>query len=296
MLPDQPRVINTHVDIPHLSIIVNTGVENASGPSRQAATGTPVDREKTAMARLNGKIAIITGASQGMGTAHARAFVAEGAKVVLTDLNAEAGEALAAELGEAAIFVKHDVADAAGWARVVAAGEARFGPINVLVNNAGIIGPVAKTADLAETDYLKVCSVNQLGVFLGMQAVLPAMVAQGGGSIVNISSISGMVAIVGTPNLAYAGSKFAVRGMTKQVALEYGALGIRANSVHPGYVKTPMMVAATDEDGGGAAAVIPLGRFAESDEISPLVVFLASDESSFITGMEHVIDGGMTAC
>jgi 3alpha(or 20beta)-hydroxysteroid dehydrogenase len=248
------------------------------------------------MARLNGKIAIITGASQGMGTAHARAFVAEGAKVVLTDLNAQAGGALAKELGDAAIFVEHDVADSAGWARVVAAGEARFGPINVLVNNAGIIGPVAKTEELSQTDFLKVCAVNQLGVFLGMQAVLPAMVAQGGGSIVNISSISGIVAIVGTPNLAYAGSKFAVRGMTKQVALEYGKQGIRANSVHPGYVKTPMMVAATDEDGGGAAAAIPIGRFAESDEISPLVVFLASDEASFITGMEHVIDGGMTAC
>ena len=105
-----------------------------------------------------------------------------------------------------------------------------------------------------------------------------------------------MVANVGTPNLAYAGSKFAVRGMTKQVAVEYGAHNIRANSIHPGYVKTPMMVAATDEDGGGAASAIPLGRFAEADEISPLVVFLASDESSFITGMEHVIDGGMTAC
>ena len=248
------------------------------------------------MARLNGKIAIITGASQGMGTAHARAFVAEGARVVLTDLNAQAGGALAKELGDAAIFVEHDVADAAGWARVVAAGEARFGPINVLVNNAGIIGPVAKTEELSQADFLKVCAVNQLGVFLGMQAVLPAMVAQGGGSIVNISSISGIVAIVGTPNLAYAGSKFAVRGMTKQVALEYGKQGIRANSVHPGYVKTPMMVAATDEDGGGAAAAIPIGRFAESDEISPLVVFLASDEASFITGMEHVIDGGMTAC
>lgn len=248
------------------------------------------------MGRLAGKIAVVTGASQGMGTAHARAFVAEGAKVILTDTNAVAGEALAAELGDDALFVEHDVADAAGWARVVRAGEARFGPINVLVNNAGIIGPVAKTAELGVADFVHVCAVNQKGVFLGMQAVLPSMVARGGGSIVNISSISGMVAIVGTPNLAYAGSKFAVRGMTKQVAIEYGANNIRANSVHPGYVKTPMMVAATDEDGGGATAAIPLGRFAEADEISPLVVFLASDESSFITGMEHVIDGGMTAC
>lgn len=248
------------------------------------------------MGRLSGKVAVITGASQGMGEAHAKAFVAEGAKVILTDINEVAGAALAQTLGGDALFVRHDVASASGWAAVVAAGEARFGRINVLVNNAGIIGPVARTADLAEADFAHVCAVNQTGVFLGMQAVLPSMIALGGGSIVNISSISGMVANVGTPNLAYAGSKFAVRGMTKQVAVEYGAHNIRANSVHPGYVKTPMMVAATDEDGGGAASAIPLGRFAEADEISPLVVFLASDESSFITGMEHVIDGGMTAC
>ena len=248
------------------------------------------------MGRLSGKVAVITGASQGMGEAHAKAFVAEGAKVILSDINEAAGSVLAESLGDEAIFVLHDVASAADWAQVIAQGEARFGPINVLVNNAGIIGPVAKTADISEADFARVCAVNQTGVFLGMQAVLPSMIANGGGSIVNISSISGMLANVGTPNLAYAGSKFAVRGMTKQVAVEYGAHGIRANSVHPGYVKTPMMVAATDEDGGGAASAIPLGRFAEVGEISPLVIFLASDESSFVTGMEHVIDGGMTAC
>lgn len=248
------------------------------------------------MGRLSGKVAVITGASQGMGEAHAKAFVAEGAKVILTDINAVAGAALAKALGSDAMFVQHDVASSADWARVVSEGEARFGRINVLVNNAGIIGPLAKAAEITESDFAQVCAVNLTGVFLGMQAVLPSMVALGGGSIVNISSIAGMVAIVGTPNLAYAGSKFAVRGMTKQVAVEYGEHNIRANSIHPGYVKTPMMVAATDEDGGGAAATIPLRRFADAHEISPLVVFLASDESSFITGMEHVIDGGMTAC
>ena len=248
------------------------------------------------MGRLSGKVAIITGASQGMGEAHAKAFVAEGASVILTDINAVAGEALAEALGSQAMFVKHDVASEAGWAEVVAAGEARFGRVTVLVNNAGIIGTIAKTADLSAADFAHVCAVNQTGVFLGMRAVLPSMIANGGGSIVNISSTSGMIANVGTPNLAYAGSKFAVRGMTKQVAVEYGDQNIRANSVHPGYVKTPMMVAATDEDGGGAAAGIPLRRFAEPSEISPLVVFLASDESSFITGTEHVIDGGMIVC
>jgi len=247
------------------------------------------------MNRLQGKIAIITGASQGMGSAHAKAFVDEGAKVVLTDINGADGEALAKSLGDAAIFVEHDVADAGGWQRVVEAAERAFGSVNVLVNNAGVIGPVAMTAELDEAAYVRVCAINQTGVFLGMKAVLPGMIAGGGGSIVNISSISGIVAIVGSPNLAYVGSKFAVRGMTKHVAVEYGARNIRANSVHPGYVRTPMMVAATDEDGGGAAAAIPLRRFAESVEISNLVVFLASDEASFITGAEHVIDGGMTA-
>ncbi len=248
------------------------------------------------MGKLSGKVAVITGASQGMGEAHAKAFVAAGAKVILTDINERAGTALAASLGDDAVFIRHDVANAADWATVVAAGEARFGPINVLVNNAGIIGPIARTADIEEADFLRVCAVNMTGVFLGMQAVLPSMLAAGGGSIINISSTSGMLASVGTPNLAYAGSKFAVRGMTKQVAVEYGEHNIRVNSVHPGYVKTPMMVAATDEDGGGAASAIPLRRFAEASEISHLVAFLASDDASFITGTEHVIDGGMIAC
>ena len=247
------------------------------------------------MNRLQGKIAIITGASQGMGSAHAKAFIDEGARVILTDINAADGDSLAKSLGHAAMFVEHDVSSAAGWHRVVEAGERAFGPINVLVNNAGVIGPVAMSAELEEEAYLRVCAINQTGVFLGMKAVLPAMLAHGGGSIVNISSISGIVAIVGSPNLAYVGSKFAVRGMTKHVAVEYGERNIRVNSVHPGYVRTPMMVAATDAEGGGAAATIPLRRFAEPEEISNLVVFLASDESSFITGAEHVIDGGMTA-
>jgi 3alpha(or 20beta)-hydroxysteroid dehydrogenase len=247
------------------------------------------------MSRLTGKIAIITGASQGMGMAHARAFVEHGAKVILGDLNEKAGKALAAELGAGAIFVKQDVSKAEDWKALLQQGEQRFGTVNVLVNNAGILGPLAATTEMPEVEFLRVCAVNQTGVFLGMQTVLPGMIKSGGGSIVNISSIAGLVAIYGAPNLAYVASKFAVRGMTKQVAVEYGGKNIRANSVHPGYIKTPMMVAATDEGGGEALKQIPLRRMADASEVSNLVVFLASDESAFITGTEHVIDGGMTA-
>lgn len=247
------------------------------------------------MSRLAGKVAVITGASQGMGTAHARAFVAHGAKVILGDINDKAGEELAKELGSSALFVKQDVASAGDWKTLMRAGEKRFGAVNVLVNNAGILGALAPTTELSEAEFLRVCSINQTGVFLGMQAVLPGMINAGGGSIVNISSIAGLVAIYGAPNLAYVASKFAVRGMTKQVAVEYGAKNIRVNSIHPGYIKTPMMVAATDENGGEALAQIPLRRMADPSEVSNLVVFLASDESAFISGAEHVIDGGMTA-
>lgn len=246
--------------------------------------------------RLDGKIAIITGGSQGMGEAHARLFVAAGARVVIADINAERGNALAADLGENAIFSRLDVGSEADWTATVALAEKSFGKVNVLVNNAGIIGPIAKAADLAEADYEKVCRINQTGVYLGMKAVIPSMLAAGQGSIVNISSISGIVAIFGTPNLAYAGSKFAVRGMTKQVAIEYAAQGIRVNSVHPGYIKTPMATEALDAESMKAAeAGVPIKRMAEPREVSDLVLFLASDESSFITGAEHIIDGGLTA-
>jgi 3alpha(or 20beta)-hydroxysteroid dehydrogenase len=248
------------------------------------------------MARLEGKVAIITGAAQGMGAAHARRFVAEGASVVITDINREAGEALAAELGDAAMFHALDVADDGSWREVVAAARARFGPVTVLVNNAGILGPGKLCAELDEADFLKVCAINQTAVFLAAKHVIPAMIEAGGGSIVNISSISGIVAIYGTPNVAYAASKFAVRGITKQVAIEYGKQGIRANSVHPGYIRTPMMTAALDEDQiKVASGSVPIGRVGEVEDVSNLVVFLASDESTFITGTEHIIDGGLTA-
>ena len=247
------------------------------------------------MGRVSGKVAINTGAAQGMGEAHARLFVAEGAKVILTDLNDKAGQALADSLGENAMFIRQDVTQKADWQRVVQEGEARFGTINVLVANAGVIGKVASTLDFTEEDYHFVCNINQTGVFLGIQAVLPSMIKAGGGSIVNISSIAGMVACYGLPNIAYVASKFAVRGMTKRVAVEFGDKNIRCNSIHPGFIKTPMMAAATDEEGGDAVSMIPLRRMAEPEEVSNLALFLASDESAFISGMEHVIDGGMTA-
>lgn len=247
------------------------------------------------MTRLNGKVAIITGCAQGMGAAHSRQFVSQGAKVILTDINAQAGQAVADELGESALFVRHDVTHEAGWAEVVVAGEERFGTINVLINNAGILGPLADTLTITKEEFEQVCDVNQTSVLLGMKAVLPSMLRAGVGSIINVSSVAGIVAIYGAPNLAYVASKFAVRGMTKQVAAEFGAKNIRVNSVHPGYIKTPMMAAATDEGGGEAIKMIPLGRLADPTEVSNLMIFLASDESSFITATEQVIDGGMIA-
>ena len=248
------------------------------------------------MGRLEGKVAIITGAAQGMGEAHARRFIAEGASVLLTDVNRDAGEALATALGDHARFVPLDVTQEGQWVAAVIAAEQAFGPVTVLVNNAGILGPGARAADLAEVDFNKVCAVNQTAVFLGIKAVIPSMIKAGGGSIVNVSSISGIVAIYGTPNVAYAASKFAVRGITKQVAIEYGGDNIRCNSVHPGYIRTPMMTAAlTAEQIVIASGSVPIKRVGEPEDVSSLIVYLASDESGFVTGAEHIIDGGLTA-
>ena len=243
------------------------------------------------MSRLEGKVAIITGAAQGMGAAHAQEFIKQGAKVVLTDLNEEKGSALAAELGENALFIKQDVTSEQGWADVVAQAEEKFGPVNVLVNNAGI--SVNKfMLEMSLDDYMKIVNINQVSVFLGMKAVAGSMAKAGGGSIVNISSINGLVGGA----IGYTDTKFAVRGMTKAAALNLAHMGIRVNSVHPGVIATPMIM---QEDAKAAieefAKQIPLKRVSQPEEVSQLVVFLASDESSYSTGAEFVVDGGITA-
>lgn len=243
------------------------------------------------MTRLLDKVAIVTGGASGMGEAHVRRFVEEGAKVVFTDINQDAGSKMAEELGENSLFVKHDVTDEAGWQAVVEKTEAVFGPVNILVNNAGI--SMSKSIfDMSLEDYKKIVNINQVSVFLGMKSVLPSMQKAEGGSIVNISSMNGIVGGA----VGYTDTKFAVRGMTKAAALQVGHLGIRVNSVHPGVIETPMV---TQGDAVKQikefAKSIPMRRMAQSEEVTNMVLFLASDESSYSTGSEFVIDGGLTA-
>ncbi|MCM3088763.1 glucose 1-dehydrogenase [Bhargavaea ginsengi] len=243
------------------------------------------------MGKLDGKVAIVTGAARGMGESHVRKFVSEGAKVILTDLNEESGRALAEELGGSVRFVRQDVTKAEDWHSVVEEAEAVFGPVEILVNNAGI--SMAKTIfDMTEEEYRKIVDINQVSVFLGIKAVIPSMQKAGGGSIVNISSMNGIVG--GAPG--YTDTKFAVRGLTKSAALQLAGLGIRVNSVHPGVIETPMVTQGDAfEQIREFAKQIPLRRMAQSEEVSNMVLFLASDDSSYSTGSEFVIDGGLTA-
>jgi len=241
------------------------------------------------MKTLNGKTAIITGAARGQGAAEARLFVDEGANVVLTDVNSD-GAALAAQLGEHAHFIWHDVSDAEGWKAVVDATLRWSSRLDILVNNAGVYRPAAlRDTDQALWDLHY--RVNQLGVFLGMRSVVDGMVASGGGSIVNVSSNAGMKNVGGM--FAYATSKWAVRGMSKLAATELAPSKIRVNSVHPGLIDTPMLGANDAERMRMFEAMIPLGRVGSVDEVSRLVAFLASDSASYITGAEITIDGGI---
>jgi len=243
------------------------------------------------MGKLENKVAIVTGGARGIGAAHVRRFVQEGAKVIFTDINEEGGLALEKELEGKAKFVKQDVTKAEDWKRVVDEAEKTFGPVNILVNNAGI--SISKSIfEITEEEYRRLIDINQVSVFLGIKAVLPSMQKTGNGSIINISSINGLVGGA----VGYTDSKFAVRGLTKAVALQLAALGIRVNSVHPGVIETPMV---TEGDAVEVikefAKHIPLQRMAQPEEVTNLVLYLASDESSYSTGSEFVVDGGLTA-
>jgi 3alpha(or 20beta)-hydroxysteroid dehydrogenase len=245
------------------------------------------------MGRVSGKVAIVTGAARGMGAAFARSLVSEGAKVMLTDVHEREGLATANALGANARFLRHDVTKEAEWKSVIADTETAFGPVSVLVNNAGIVlyGPIENTD---ESDYRKVIEVNQIGVFLGLKSIVPTMKRAGGGSIINMSSIDGLV---GSANgIAYIASKFAVRGMSKAAAIEFAPYRIRVNSIHPGIIRTPMTVGSPKSE--QALEVLAkqtlAGRFGEPDEIANVVLLLSSDESLYATGAEFVMDGGIT--
>ncbi len=243
------------------------------------------------MGQLEGKRIILTGAAQGMGAVHARLFVEAGARVVLTDLQTEAGQKLANELGANAHFVEQDVTKEADWERVVAAAMKQFGGVDGLVNNAAIWW----TKPVIEEDrerFRKMLDVNVIGTWLGIRAVVPAMRKAGGGSIVNLSSIAGTRGI--PEHAAYGASKWAVRGLSKVAASELGQWDIRVNTVHPGAVEGTGMFLVPESEFETIFQAQPLRRPARREEISGLVIFLLSDQSSYITGHEHVVDGGRT--
>jgi 3alpha(or 20beta)-hydroxysteroid dehydrogenase len=241
------------------------------------------------MGRLDGKVAIITGAARGQGEAEARLFVAEGARVVVADVLADEGAAVASSLGPAAVFAPLDVTSEDQWQAAVSLAEERFGPVNVLVNNAGVL--LFQSIDKTDpADFERIMRVNVHGVFLGIRAVTPSMERAGGGSIVNISSTAGLT---GLPFLgAYVASKWAVRGLTKTAAIDLGGKGIRVNSVHPGGIDTPML-AGTSPDAPFYRR-LPVPRMGKADEAARAVLFLASDEASYTTGAELAVDGGAT--
>ena len=243
------------------------------------------------MGRLDGKVAIVTGGSRGQGEAEVRLFAAEGAKVIAADVLTEQGEALAAELGDDVAFVRHDVSDEASWEAVVNTAVERFGRLDVLVNNAGI-GHASRIINHSLADYEKVIAVNQIGVFLGIRSVIEPMVAAGAGSIINTSSGAGLRAT--KYMIAYAASKYAVTGMTAAAALELARDKIRVNSIHPGVIDTPMLGDIRETNADTLVRTTPMRRMGTPEEIANVALFLASDESSYMTGAHVVVDGGIT--
>jgi 3alpha(or 20beta)-hydroxysteroid dehydrogenase len=241
------------------------------------------------MGKLDGRVAVITGGARGQGAAEAARFADEGATVFVTDVLVDAGEKTAAEVG--GTFVEHDVADPAQWDALVARVVADHGRLDILVNNAAILR-WERMADTTFESWNEVVAINQTGVFLGMKAVAPQMKEQRAGSIVNISSVGGLSGA--SACFTYAATKWAVRGMTKGAAIELGPYGVKVNSVHPGIIDTPMM-GGTDLDGLASTIGVPLQRHAQPDEVANLVLWLVSDDNSYSTGAEFVIDGGQTA-
>jgi 3alpha(or 20beta)-hydroxysteroid dehydrogenase len=239
------------------------------------------------MGRVDGKVALISGGARGMGASHARLLVTEGAKVVIGDILDDEGKALADDLGDAARFVHLDVTQPDEWKAAASTAVQEFGKLNVLVNNAGIVnGSPLQKFDL--TKWQQILDVNLTGTFLGMQVAVEPMIAAGGGSIINVSSIEGLR---GAPWAhGYVATKWGVRGLAKSAALELAPHNIRVNSIHPGLIRTPMTANIPDD-----MVTIPLGRPADPIEVSTFVLFLASDESSYATGTEFVMDGGLVA-
>ena len=246
--------------------------------------------------RLEGKVALITGAASGQGAAEARLFAAEGASVVVADVDEPGGRTVADELGAHGGFVPLDVTDEHQWVTVAEQAVAAFGGVDVLVNNAGVGFPPRRIEDERPEEHDRVLATNLRGVYLGMRTVVPLMTARGGGSIVNISSIDGLVGVAGMTS--YAASKFAVTGMTRTAALELGRRGIRVNSIHPGVIETPMVQAAPPDMQARLQRLLdrqPIPRMGRPEEVAYLALYLASDESSYCTGAQFVIDGGHLA-
>ncbi|MFC4584498.1 glucose 1-dehydrogenase [Sphaerisporangium corydalis] len=243
------------------------------------------------MGMLDGKVALVTGGARGMGASHVRLFLQEGAQVVFGDVLEDEGKALAEETG--AVFVRHDVTRPEEWAHAVAVTTETYGKLNVLVNNAGII-KFRRIADMTVEEYERVLDVNLKGTWLGVKSVIEPMKAAGRGSIVNISSVEGFIGAEGMS--AYAASKFGVRGVTKAAARELAGMKIRVNSVHPGAINTDMALdpeIMAEVDGEAFMRAMVIKRFAKPVEVSHVVAFLASDRSSYCTGSEFTVDGGM---
>ncbi len=248
------------------------------------------------MGRVQDKVTIITGAARGQGESHARLFAAEGARILMTDVLDEAGEAVAADLraqGHDVEYRHMNVAEESDWVEIVAFAKQKWGRIDILLNNAGIVGTMASVADEEVSAWQRMTAINQQGVFLGIKHVAPVMEAGGAGAIVNTCSINGHI---GNPGgFSYQASKGAVRMMTRAAAMEYAQRGIRVNSVSPGLVMTPMAEEEGEESNREFAEATPMKRAAQPIEVSRAILFLASDEASYITGADLLVDGGFTA-